>query len=279
MIQSRAIKTFDPIERHYCCIATAIIGGAGLSAAGAIGGSLIGANAQTNAANASIANQNAMYAKNTAVLNPFIQAGQGQIANQQALLSGQSGPLSALNALTMPGANQNAALAQTPGYQFALQQGNIGVNNALAARGLGGSGGAVAKGVANYDEGLAGNTWQSVVGALQNSYNSQTGAGQNLINSGSQAGSALAGVGTSTANANSSALIGAGTAQAASANAIGSAVGGVGGSLGTAALLQQLTGGGAGAGGIYTGTGIGPTSMNGGLETAPGVGANYYGIG
>lgn len=235
------------------------------------------ADAQTNAANAAIAQQNAMYQKNSAVLNPFIQAGQNQTGNQAALLNPTTNPtLAALQGLTVPGANQNATLSQTPGYQFNLSQGLNSVNNALAARGLGGSGGAVAKGAANYAEGLAGNTWQSVVAALQNQFNSQTGAGQNLINSGVQAGSSLAGVGTSTANANSGALIGAGNANAAASNAIGSAVGGVGNSLGSAALLQQLTGGG-GAGGIYTPAQIGAIG-NMDASSVTDAQSNAYGI-
>lgn len=277
MIQSRAIKGFNPADRLYCSVATAVIGGSLIGAGATIYGSTQASNAQQNAAQAAIAQQNAMYAKNQAVLNPFIQGGQGQIANQQALLdpNNQSGPLAALQRLTTPGADQSAALAQTPGYQFNLSQGLRAANNQLAARGLGGSGGAVAKGAANYAEGLAGNTWQSVVAALQNQFNSQTGAGQNLINSGVQAGGALAGVGTSTANANSSALIGSGNAQAAAYNSIGGALGNVGNSLGSAALLQQLTNGSAGSGGIYgtsIGGAVGPTSYGGAQGSAPLVG-------
>jgi hypothetical protein len=275
MIQSRAIKTFDPTERLYCSVATAIVGGAAIMGGASIYGANKAADAQTNAANAAIAQQNAMYQKNTAVLNPFIQAGSGQIASQQALLdpNNANGPLMALNNLTGAGPGgptaMNTALASTPGYQFNLSQGLNSVNNALAARGLGGSGGAVAKGASQYAEGLAGNTWQSVVAALQNQFNSQTGAGQNLINTGTQAGSALAGVGTSTANANSSALIGAGNAQAAAANATGAAVGGIGSSLGTAALLQQITGN-SGAGGVYQGaSSVGGAPLSGYEGVAP----------
>lgn len=274
MIESNVFKTFDPTERLYCSVATAIIGGSVIGAGASILGSSNAANAQTNAAQAAIAQQNQMYAKNQAVLNPFIQGGQGQIANQQALLdpNNQSGPLAALQKLTNPGADMSAELAQTPGYQFNLSQGLRAANNQLAARGLGGSGGAVAKGATNFAEGLAGNTWQSVVAALQNQFNSQTGAGQNLINSGVQAGSSLANVGTSTANANSGALIGAGNAQAASSNAIGSAIGGVGNSLGSAALLQQLTGGGnaGSAGGVYQGaSSVGGAPLSGYEGIAP----------
>lgn len=240
-------------------VATAIIGSGLIGAGASIFGASKAADAQTNAANASIANQRQMYGLNQAQLQPFINAGAGQIGNQQALLdpNNSGGPLAALMKLTNPGADMSAELAQTPGYQFSLGQGLRASNNQLAARGLGGSGGAVAKGATNFAEGLAGNTWQSVVAALQNQFTSQAGAGQNLINSGQGAASALAGVGTNTANQISGSLTQAGTAQAAAANAIGTGAQSVAGGVPSALLLQQLlakSGGGGSSGGIYSGT-------------------------
>jgi hypothetical protein len=252
--------------------ATMIIGSV-VAAGASIYGANKAADAQSNAANSAINQQNQMYAQNKDILSPFIQAGQGQIGAQQQLLSGQSGPLAALNALTTPGANQNATLQQTPGYQFSLDQGLRASNNQLAARGLGGSGGAVAKGATNYAEGLAGNTWQSVVAALQNSYNSQAGAGQALINSGSQAGSALAGVGTSTANSIQGALGYQGNAQAGAANATGAAIGN--NAFSGAAALNQLMN--PGSSGVYTPQQIaGLGQMQAGSMTD--AQANAYGI-
>jgi hypothetical protein len=204
------------------------------------------ADAQTNAANASIANQRQMYAQNKDVLSPFIQGGQNQIASQQALLdpNNASGPLAQLLKLTMPGADMSATLEQTPGYQFAQGQGLRAVNNQLAARGLAGSGGPVAKGAAAFTTGLAQNTWQNVVQALANTYQTQLSGGQNLINTGAQSGNALAGVGTNTANAISGAQTGAGNAQAAAANATGSAIGNAANAFPSSLMLGQLTGGG-----------------------------------
>jgi hypothetical protein len=232
-------------------VAAAILGAGALGAGASIWGSSNAADAQTNAANAAIANQNAMYDKNKNVLTPFIDAGKGAIGNVSNLLdpNNTSGPLNALMKLVMPGADQTATLEQTPGYQFNLSQGLRASNNALTARGLGGSGGAVAKGASTFASGLASNTWQSVVNNLQNLFTSNTGAAQNLVNTGAQSGNALAGVGTSTANANSNALIGAGNANAAAYNGIGSAVGGFGNSLSSAALVDKLTGGTGG--GLY----------------------------
>lgn len=235
--------------------AVAIIGSSLIGAGASIFGANKAADAQTNAANAAIANQKQMYGLNQAQLQPFINAGAGQIGNQQALLdpNNAGGPLAALMKLTNPGADMSAELAQTPGYQFSLGQGLRASNNQLAARGLGGSGGAVAKGATSFAEGLAGNTWQSVVAALQNQFQTQAGAGQNLINSGQGAASALAGVGTNTANQISGSLTGEGNAQAAAANAIGTGIGGAAGQVPSAILLQQLLAksGGGTSGGIY----------------------------
>lgn len=252
MILSRAFREFDPSERLYCCIATAVIGSGVLAAGASIYGANTAATAQTNAANSAIQNQQQMYANNQNVLNPFIQGGNSAIPQLQSLLNPSNG--GTLNQLlNLTGTNgtpaQTAALANTPGYQFSLTQGQNSVNNALAARGLAGSGGAVAKGAANYAEGLAGNTWQSVVQALQGTYNSQLSGTQGLVNTGEGAAGALAGVGTNTANSITGSITGAGNAQAAAANATGSALASGANSLSTAALLQQLTG--SGSSGLY----------------------------
>lgn len=58
-----------------------------------------------------------------------------------------------------PGANLNATLQQTPGYQFTLDQGLRGVQNAAAAQGRGVSGNALT-GAAQYATGLANQTFK-----------------------------------------------------------------------------------------------------------------------
>jgi len=247
-------------------VAAAVLGAGALSAGASIWGSSKAADAQTNMGNAAIANQKDMYAKNSNVLSPFINAGAGAIPQLQDWLNpsggaGGNNPLSQLIKLVTPGADMSKTLEQTPGYQFEVGQGTRAAQNALAARGLGGSPGAIAKGVGGYVTGLASNTWDSVVKNLLSTFGTEGGSLQNLVNSGRDAGSALAGVGTSTANSISGSLTGIGNAQAAGANATGAAVGGLGNSATTAALLQQLTGG-AGGGGIYSGNALenGPTN-------------------
>lgn len=274
------------MDRLFCTVAAAIIGGSALSAGASIWGSSKAADAQTNAANKSIAAQQDMYGQNKNLLTPFIQAGQGGIGQLQDWLStsgGTSGSnaLSSLLKLTTPGADMSATLSQTPGFQFAEKQGTRAALNALAARGLGGSPGAIAKGVGGYVTGLAGNTWDSVVKNLLATFQTGGNALQGLVNTGVQSGSALAGVGTNTANQISGALTGQGNAQAAGYNAMGSAVGGLGQSVGTAALLQQLTSG-TGGGSIYGSPAFGGgNGVWGGSSQNPlnGLDASDYGAG
>lgn len=258
MIHSRAFRNFMRDRLSGCSLAAAVLGAGALGAGASIWGSSKAAGAQTDAANAAIANQKSMFDTNKNMLSPFVNAGAGGIDQLKDWLSTSSGtsggnPLSALLKLVMPGSDQSATLEQTPGYQFSAGQGTRGALNALAARGLGGSPGAIAKGVGGYVSGLASNTWDSVVKNLLSTFQTGGNALQNLVSTGVTAGSSLAGVGTNTANSITGSLTGAGDAQAAGANATGAAVGGLGNSFTTAALLQQLGLGGGGGGGIYQG--------------------------
>lgn len=266
VIHSRAFKDHVYRDPFVCFLAAAVLGAGALGAGASIWGSSKAAGAQTDAANAAINNQKDMFATNSNNLTPFINAGKGGIGQLQDWLStsgGASGgnPLSALLKLVMPGADQSATLAQTPGYQFAQGQGTRSALNALAARGLGGSPGAIAKGVSTFNSGLASSTWDSVVKNLLSTFQTGGNALQGLVNTGVGAGSSLAGVGTNTANSITGSITGAGNANAAAANAAGSAIGGLGNSATTAALLQQLTGGGGG--GVYGNTSVGGDPLSG----------------
>lgn len=268
MIYSRAFRSHvHPRDRFVCSLAAAVLGAGALTASASAWGANKAAGAQTDAANAAIANQKGMFDTTKNMLSPFVNAGAGGIDQLKDWLSTSGGtnggnPLSALLKLVMPGADQSATLQQTPGYQFAEGQSTRGALNALAARGLGGSPGAIAKGVGGYVSGLASNTWDSVVKNLLSTFGAGGNALQGLVNTGVNAGGALAGVGTNTANSITGSLTGAGNAQAAAANATGAAVGGLGNSTTTAALLQQLGLGGGGGGGIYGGN-VGTTSVGG----------------
>jgi hypothetical protein len=86
------------------------------------------------------------------------------------------------------GADQQAALAKTPGYQFTLDQGLRGVANQEAAKGRGVSGNELA-GAATYATGLANNTFNQ---QFQNAMAGQgLSFGQTLQGQGQQYGQAL----------------------------------------------------------------------------------------
>lgn len=250
---------FDPSERYLCSIAAAILGAGALGAAGTTAGALIGSSAQRDAAKMATNAQMSMFNTAKGALDPTITAGQNQLAGLSSWIDPNdvSSPLNALMKLVTPGANMSETLSKTPGFQFTEDRGLRSVNNALAARGLGGSGGAVAKGASEYTTGLASGTWQSVVNALQNLFTSGAGAKQNLVNTGAGAASSLTGAATGVGGQIGSNLIGAGNATAGAVSAIGGAAGQFGNSMSTAAILQKLMGGGgsaAGSAGLYGGS-------------------------
>jgi hypothetical protein len=140
-----------------------------------------------------------------------------------------------------------SALAQTPGYQFTLQQGQLATQNSFAAQGLSASGAAV-KGAAQYAEGLASTTYQqqfqNYLNQNQQIYNmlyNQTSMGESAAaTAGSQAiqGSAnIANTLTSGAAATAGGIMG-------SANAISGGLG----NLNTMAYLYNQ-------GGLFGGSG------------------------
>lgn len=233
----------DYIAPNRCFVAAAILGAGAVSAGASMWGASTAADAQTRNSQAALAQQRQMFGEAKNALSPFINAGKEGIGNLTDWLNPNNtgGPLAALLKLVMPGANMSETLAQTPGYQFTEDRGLRGVNNALAARGLAGSGGAVAKGAGDYVTGLANNTWQSVVDKLLQTFAGGAGSLQGLVNTGANAGGNLAGGAISSGNAQAGTQIGIGNAQGGAATAIGNAVGQGANSLSTAALIQQLT--------------------------------------
>lgn len=268
-----------------CCIAAAAIGGAAslLGAGVSAYGATTAANDQVKAQQQAIAAQQQMFNTTQANLSPFIGAGTSAIPQLQnylnspnngfsnaAALNNTSDPnsvLSKLIGLTTPGASQTAALAQTPGFQFASQYGTMATENAAAANGAGGPGGNLATAISSYNNGLAGTQWQNIVGALTNTLNSGTsnnlnvfssGAAplQGLINTGANAAAGLASNATSTGSGIANSTTGIGNAQAGAAtsigNSAGSAITGIGSNLSNQNLLSVLAGQGGITGGVYT---------------------------
>jgi len=207
-------------------IAGALIGAAGISAVAGVGSSIIGSNAQQNAANTAANTQQNIYSQNQQLLNPYVQGGLGAYSTLNSLL-GVGG-----NSQTM-----QDTLSNLPGYQFTLNQGLKSVQNSAAARGLGDSGAAL-KGAANYATGLAQSNFGNYASLLQGS-----------ANTGMSAGSAIAGVGQATGANIGASQVSAGNAAASGAIGAGNSISNAANSIpGNLLLAQYLGGSGSGAG-------------------------------
>ena len=168
------------------------------------GANLLGGNMQASAANNAANLNEQQYQQTRSDLLPYNKAGQ----------TATNALLKALPSLTAPVTMDEAALRQTPGYQFNLNQGLKSVQNGAAARGLGASGAAL-KGAAGYATGLADSTYQNqfnnAVTNKLNAYNMLSGVSSLGENAAAQTGA----YGTQAAANAGNALTNAGTAQAA----------------------------------------------------------------
>ena len=261
----------------------ASIAGGGISALGAMSAGQTQADAAKNAANVSLQQSqqsNALiqqiYGENKDLLAPFVGAGTSALTQLQGLTGTNAGGNPLTSPLTQPFAAtpgaQASALAATPGYQFALQQGELATQAGSSAQGQGsavagvGSGqtpgvgpsGPLGKALANYAEGLAGTTYQqqfqNYLTQNQQIYNQLSG----IVGTGESAGAATAGVGETAGGQSANALLtGAGQyGSLTTAGAAGSAAGTVGatsavnnalGGVGNSALLYGALGGGGAA--------------------------------
>lgn len=215
-------------------LASAVIGGDAAKSA---------AQTQADAATKAQAQTMQMYDTTRNDLAPYRDLGTTMSPEYQALLG--QGPQGQ--------AGIQSALAATPGYQFALQQGTQATQNSYAAQGLGVSGAAM-KGAANYAEGLAGTTYQSVLG---NYYNAM-GLGENAAAQTGTIGSTLQGQ----ANA-----LGTNAAAASAAGTVGSAnatIGGINSALSGVnnAFMLSAIGGGGGLYGGSSGLSNNPFTLN-----------------
>lgn len=241
------------------CVAAAIAGG---TAAAGLAGSAISASGAKSAANtqAQAADQASQlqwqqFQQLQQNLQPYMNLGTNNIPGMQA----QLGKLQGMNFSFNPTEDQ---LAQTPGYQFTLQQGLKNTNNALAAKGLNLSG-AQAKGIAGFTTGLADNTYQQQYqnalqqfmtnyGVQSDTYNRLSG----LVGLGENASAGVGSAGMQTANQAGNYLTQGANAQAAgtigTANAINSGLGSLSGSGMLYSMMNQGNGSniyGSGGGG------------------------------
>jgi len=222
------------------CVTAAVVGG--VSAAGSVASAAIGSSAaksaaktQANAAEQSAEIQQQMYDQTRSDLLPYQNVGQQAQAGYQALLG------------TAPGGMDTAlaTLRNTPGYQFALQQGLQATQSGYASHGLALSGSAI-KGAQNYAEGLASTNYQNILGnyynALQLGENAAAQTGALGTQSAANQGQAITQAGAASA---------AGTVGAANATigGINSTVSGLTNALLTPAMFQAVASGG----GMYGG--------------------------
>lgn len=225
--------TLEFIDSFIChsFVATAVIGAGVLGAGATIYGANTAANAQTNAANAAIANSKSQFDTTNANLAPFRDAG----TNAATQLNGK------LSDLTTPITMDESTTQATPGYQFNLTQGLKATQNSAAARGLGTSGAAL-KGAATFATGLADSTYQN---QFSNANTNQTNAYtrlKGLVDTGENAAAQTGVLGNAAVTQQNSAITGAGNANAAAANATGGAISSLANSAGGYAAYKGIYG-------------------------------------
>jgi hypothetical protein len=229
---------------------TAALVAGGLGAAGAIGGSLISANAsgtaaeqQANSQEQALQVQQQEFQTAQANQAPFVSAGQSAVGTLMNDLSngtygpGSLGPAPTFTAPTL------AQAQQTPGYEFTVSQGEQAIDRGAAAAGGAFTGGTL-KSLDNYTTGLADSTYNQIFNNALSGYNAAMGTYQAQLaaqNQGFNQISAVAGLGENAAAS-------AGNTGAQAASTLGNTLGQIGnaqaaGTVGTAnALTSGLTG-------------------------------------
>lgn len=131
------------------CIAAAIAGAAVVGAVGSNMAADKAASAQKDATNAAISQQQAALNQQAELSKPYRSLGEAAIPKLQDLLGLGSG-------------DPTKALRETPGYQFAKEQGLQSTVNQASAMGLGLSGNTL-QGLDKFSTGLADQTYQQAV--------------------------------------------------------------------------------------------------------------------
>lgn len=217
------------------------------------------ANTQAAAANQASAQQMEMFKQLKEGLSPYTALGTGA---QNALLQAMGyNPTFKDGKLTGMAVNPNSVMQQkfqfdpsnlqnTPGYQFALQQGQKAIQNSMTSRGLGLSG-AQLKGASDFATGLAQQTYNDQYNNALSTFNTNYQTGANNVNNlmqllqTGQNSAAQTGVqGLNAANSAGNYLTSGANALAAgkvgAANAYGNALqSGIGTGMGIYALLSD----------------------------------------
>lgn len=199
-------------------VATAIVGGAVVGGAASYFGSQSAANTQANADLTSISAQESMFNTLNQQNQPWIQAGSNALGQIQNNMASYNTPFN-------PSIQQ---LENTPGYQFQLNQGLGAIQNSAAAQGHLVSSNEL--GAANsYAQNLASTSYQQAFNNYQTQISNSYNRLASLAGLGQAANSTMAQAGGNTANGVSSAIQGAGAAQAAGTMGMANAIsGGIG---------------------------------------------------
>ncbi len=266
----------------------ATIGSAVLGAGTSLLGGSTASSSASDAANLQ-AQQQQQTVANLAPYNTVGQSAAGQLSNLNTtgFTAGQPNYL-ANAAASQPGANTEANLVNTPGYQFNLQQGTEATQNSAAARGLGVSGAAM-KGAATYATGLADSTYQNQFNnqqtQFQNDLNLNTGQQTNATNLynrlygtaslGENAAATTGSTGQAAAAAGGNYLAQSGQYNAAGITGAGNAVANGTQNYLTQTALSNLTGTSTGGGtpgyNNLSGTGYNAPSNSGTNALSPGM--------
>jgi hypothetical protein len=181
---------------------SAIIGGAVLGAGATAYAGSQAASATKSATNASINAQQTAQQKQQALNAPYAAIGTGGAIQQyQNLLGiGKQGA-----------AGEQSALAATPGYQFAKQQGLGATENAATSMGMAQSGNTL-RALDTFSTGLADSTYQNAVGNAQNAVtigqNAAAGTGAGIMQTGANVGNTLMNQGNTLAGINANEVAG-----------------------------------------------------------------------
>ncbi len=198
--------------------------GAGIAAVGTVGGIISGnkaANAQQDAANASLQLQRESQQAALEAQKPFLEGGYAA-TNRLLDLLGLSKNTGAqgFGSLNTPFSFTPGDLTQTPGYQFQLQQGQEALDRKAAAGG-GFYSGAALKAATGFNQNLASTTFDNEYNRAFNAYQTNRANTLNplqaLAGQGQTSANTVGGIQTGGANALTSLMTGLGNSQAANA--------------------------------------------------------------
>lgn len=237
MIYSDKVKfQYDFIDPSICnaWVATAIVGSAIVGAGATIYGANKAADTQSKNADRVAAMQQEQYQQTREDLSPYRAAGEDATSRLRSKLSELTTPIS-----VNPDDFQNSDY-----YRFLEKQGQKGVTNSAAARGLGKSGAAL-KGAAAFSKGLAAQEWKSNFDMQNINQTNAYSRLKALVDTGAGAATGTGVLGEKAAYNSGVALTGGANAQASAANATGSAVGKLASDIGGYAMYQGLYGKGS----------------------------------